>query len=97
MSKDTADGGKGPAEREGAGPSKQGKGTPSVVRATRVGFYRSQRIRQGVTFTLLDEGHFAAHWMERVDPSTPDDIATRFSPRKKKLTAAGAGPNDEVI
>ena len=95
MSKETET--KGAAEGESPAPSKKGKGTPSVVRATRFGFYRSQRIRQGVTFTLLDDKDFAKHWMERVDASTPDDIAKRFSPRKTKLTAEGAGPNDEVI
>jgi hypothetical protein len=47
------------------------------VRATKPGFYGDQRIRKGQTFTLGAQGGFSATWMERCDPSVPDDTAAK--------------------
>jgi hypothetical protein len=45
------------------------------VRATKPGFYNDYPVAVGQVFTLRKPGDFSARWMERVDPSTPDDFA----------------------
>jgi hypothetical protein len=58
------------------------KAAPIRVRATKYGFYGDYAREVGKVFTLTDPKHFSAKWMEKVDPSTPDDYA-HVVPRKK--------------
>ena len=53
------------------------------VRATRMLFYNSMRIRPGVVFTLKNPAHFSAKTMEPVDEALPDDLeaAVAASPK----------------
>jgi SpoVK/Ycf46/Vps4 family AAA+-type ATPase len=46
------------------------------VRAIRPGYYGERRLREGDVFLIADEQAFAAIWMERVDPMTPERITT---------------------
>jgi hypothetical protein len=63
------------------------------VRATREGFYSSNRIRVGTTFTLVRDADFSAKWMEDVDPSTPDAFAARHAPRRQQPGQPTRRPN----
>ena len=47
------------------------------VRATAVGFYAGQRVKEGMTFTLARPKDFSAKWMVDVDATTPDDLAAK--------------------
>lgn len=52
--------------------------TGRVVRAFQRGFYNHNLIEVGMTFTLIDEGHYAPQWMEFAD-GEPDILAKKLS------------------
>ena len=56
-----------------------GAGNPLRVRATRLGFYRGNRVKPGMTFTLGRESDFAENWMSRVNGTVPDQLAEKLA------------------
>lgn len=83
-----------PAEASSSSSSASAPAQPGPlsnrVEATQDGFYKSNKIPRGTTFTLRDPKDFSARWMKRVDESTPDDLARRTVPRKPGTSAAPA-------
>jgi hypothetical protein len=60
------------------------KAAPVVVRATQPGFYRSQRIKVGMTFTLIRASDFSKRWMEKAPAGTRDEIARKLAANAKE-------------
>jgi hypothetical protein len=50
------------------------------VRATRLGFFKGQRIKPGMTFTLDADKQFSAKWMVDVPKDTADTLAAMTHP-----------------
>jgi len=57
------------------------------VKATAMGFYRGNRIRPGQVFTLADDKHFSAKWMEPAG-----ETAKKPEPKGKGNEPKGSAP-----
>ena len=65
------------------------------VKATRLGYYKHKRRREGDVFSLLDPSHFSTRWMEKVgqaeSPQEEEEVLQEAeeseAPIKKKKKA----------